>query len=193
MTKSIKGYVGMGIVTVVFLLIGAGFMYVGAVSSHKLDKLNTQVSALKGKQTLTRFQRERPVYSEAETAIETFMSGYLTFNNQQDFDNRRKNVKQIITNDVYENRLLFKIDKYHKVRQLALEGTYVKSDVVPQNLSNNVLTATVLATQTLNFSGQKGKDTIKSFTVTYDGALHKITKVTPEGTFQLNADSSIIS
>ncbi|WP_143698397.1 hypothetical protein [Weissella cibaria] len=92
---------------------------------------------------------------------------------------------------MYNDKLLFKVDKYHKITQLTLQGTYVKSDVIPTKLVNNKLTATVYATQTLNFKDKQGKDAVKVFQITYDGNAGKLTKVTATGNYEINTDSSV--
>ena len=103
----------------------------------------------------------------------------------------RDAVKSLVTEDVYNDKLLFKVDKYHKITQLTLQGTYVKSDVIPTKLVDNKLTATVYATQTLNFKDKQGKDAVKAFDITYDGHRGKLTSVKEDGTIDVNVDSSV--
>lgn len=135
-------------------------------------------------------QRKRPLNSETENHVTQFMSGYLTFDDQQMFNHRRQVVKSLVSPNVYQDRQVFKVDKYHKVKQLSLQGTYVDNIIVPIKIAQQQLTVKVFATQTLNFANQSGKNALKVFTVTYDGQSHKITAVTDDGNFNLSADSS---
>lgn len=179
-------------VTVVLLIVG-GVLFLKANATQTVNESYvTQSNALRKKGQLSKFQRQRPVYSATELAIDQFMSGYLTFDNQQDFDDRAKAVKSLVTPAVYADKKLFKVDKYHKITQMSLEGAYVKSEVVPIDLKNNQLTATVYATQTLNIANQQGKDTVKVFNVMYDGDTNKITSVEQTGVYTIQADSELV-
>lgn len=173
-------------------LVGGGLvLHDGLTKEHRADELRLENKLVKEKGKTTAFQRSRPLYSAAETAIDKFMNGFMTFSDQKEFDERRSTVKSLVTKDVYNDKLLFKVDKYHKVKQLDLQGTYVKSEIVPTGLTHDELVATVYVTQTLNFKDKQGKDAVKVFTVQYDGNTGKLTKVTSEGNYELNVDSSV--
>lgn len=179
-------------VTAVLLIVGGVLFLKANATQTANESYVTQTNTLRKKGQLSKFQRQRPVYSVAELAIDQFMSGYLTFDNQQDFDDRAKAVKSLVTPTVYADKKLFKVDKYHKITQMSLEGAYVRSEVVPIYLKNNQLTATVYATQTLNLANQQGKDTVKVFNVVYDGTTNKITSVEQTGVYTIQADSELM-
>lgn len=191
MIRSTKLVLFLSLVGLATLIGGGLVLHDGAVKARQADTLRLEEKVIKTKGSATAFQRTRPVYSAAETAIDKFMTGYLTFSNQKEFDARRDAVKSLVTEDVYNDKLLFKVDKYHKITQLTLQGTYVKSDVIPTKLVDNKLIATVYATQTLNFKDKQGKDAVKVFQITYDGNAGKLTKVTATGNYEINTDSSV--
>lgn len=179
-------------VTVVLLIVGGVLFLKANATKTANESYVTQTNILRKKGQLSKFQVQRPAYSAAELAIDQFMSGYLTFDNQQDFDDRAKAVKSLVTPGVYADKKLFKVDKYHKITQMSLEGTYVKSEVVPVDFKNDQLTATVYATQTLNIANQQGKNTVKVFNVAYDSNTNKITSVEQTGVYTIQADSELM-
>ena len=191
MIRSTKLVLFLSLVGLATLIGGGLVLHEGAVKARQADTLRMEEKVIKTKGSATAFQRTRPVYSAAETAIDKFMTGFLTFSDQKEFDARRDVVKSLVTEDVYNDKLLFKVDKYHKITQLTLQGTYVKSDVIPTKLVDNKLTATVYATQTLNFKDKQGKDAVKAFEITYDGQRGKLTSVKEDGTIDVNVDSSV--
>lgn len=191
MTRFTKMSILLAFVGLATLVGGGLVLHDGLAKEHRVAELRLEDKLIKDKGKTTAFQRSRPIYSAAETAIDKFMNGFMTFSDQKDFDERRSTVKSLVTNDVYNDKLLFKVDKYHKITQLDLQGTYVKSEVVPTGLEHNELTATVYVTQTLNFKDKQGKDAVKAFTVKYDGDDGKLTKVTSDGNYELNVDSSL--
>ncbi|MFH7316287.1 hypothetical protein ACHWP0_07830 [Weissella cibaria] len=191
MTRSTKISIILTIVGLAALMGGGLVLHNGLVKERQVDTIRLKDKVVRDEGKTTAFQRQRPVYSAAENAIDSFMNGFLTFSDQKEFDNRRKTVKSLVTQAVDNDKLLFKVDKYHKITQLSLQGTYVKCAVIPTKLVNNQLTASVYATQTLNFKDKQGKDAVKAFTVTYDGNTGKLTKVTSEGNYEVNTDSSV--
>lgn len=191
MTRSTKLVIFLSLVGLVTLIGGGLVLHDGSVKARQADTLRLEEKAINTKRSATAFQRTRPVYSAAETTIDKFMAGFLTFSDQKEFDARQDAVKSLVTKDVYNDKLLFKFDKYHKITQLTLQGTYVKSDVIPTKLVNNKLTAIVYATQTLNFKDKQGKDAVKAFEITYDGQRGKLTSVKEDGTIDVNVDSSV--
>ncbi|KAA8440915.1 hypothetical protein FKV75_03555 [Weissella paramesenteroides] len=91
---------------------------------------------------------------------------------------------------VYDNRRLFKEDKYSKTRQLGLQSTFVKNQIVPTKITDQQLEATVYTTQELNFEDEEGQDTIKVFQVTYDGKTDKLVKIDQQGVYNIAVDST---
>ncbi|MCS9992739.1 hypothetical protein EFL69_06550 [Weissella confusa] len=191
MIRSTKINIFLTLVGLTALMVGGLVLHNGLVKERQVDTIRLKDKVVRYEGKTTAFQRQRPVYSSAETAIDRFMNGFLTFSDQKEFDNRRETVKSLVTQAVDNDKLLFKVDKYHKITQLSLQGNYVKSAVIPTKLVNNQLTASVYATQTLNFKDKQGKDAVKAFTVTYDGNTGKLTKVTSEGNYEVNTDSSV--
>ena len=190
MTPSIKKMLAVNGASLFMIVVGIVAVYMGHTKAQQAASYRVESKSLLNEQKLTKFQRQRPVYSAGETKIDDFMTGFLTFSNQKEFDSRRQSLRSIVSKSVYDNGIFFKTDKYHKVKQLSLEGTYVRSDVIPTGLAHNQLTANVYATQTLNFKGKQGKDVVKAYTVTYDGQTGKLTSVTEHGTLSVNVDSA---
>ena len=86
---------------------------------------------------------------------------------------------------------MFKEDKYNKTKQLGLQSTFVKNQIVPTKISDSQLEATVYTTQKLNYEDEEGKDTVKVFKITYDGKVDKLSKIEQQGVFEMAIDSTI--
>jgi len=192
MTRSTKKLLAVNGLSLLLIVGGIIVAYRGYMKSQQATSYQVESKGLQKEQKLTKFQRERPIYSAGEKTIDEFMSGFLTFSNQKEFDGRRNLLRSTVSKSVFDDGVVFKTDKYHKVKQLSLEGTYLHSDVIPTSLTHNQLTADVYATQTLNFTGKQGKDVVKVYTVTYDGKTGKLISVKEHGTIDFNVDSSII-
>lgn len=176
--------------SVVAIVMGCVFMLNGA--NHQTERKQQQVH-LKQQQTqrkLSKFERERPLYSRTEERLETFMSAYFNYDDQKAYNHRRQAAKKVVNPAVYDNRRLFKEDKYSKTRQLGLQSTFVKNQIVPTKITDQQLEATVYTTQELNFEDEEGQDTIKVFQVTYDGKTDKLVKIDQQGVYNIAVDST---
>lgn len=176
--------------SVVAIVMGCVFMLNGA--NHQTERKQQQVH-LKQQQTqrkLSKFERERPLYSRTEERLDTFMSAYFNYDDQKAYNHRRQAAKKVVSPAVYDNRRLFKEDKYSKTRQLGLQSTFVKNQIVPTKITDQQLEATVYTTQELNFEYEEGQDTIKVFQVTYDGKTDKLVKIDQQGVYNIAVDST---
>lgn len=176
--------------SVVAIVMGCVFMLNGA--NHQTERKQQQVH-LKQQQTqrkLSKFEQERPLYSRTEERLDTFMSAYFNYDDQKAYNHRRQAAKKVVSPAVYDNRRLFKEDKYSKTRQLGLQSTFVKNQIVPTKITDQQLEATVYTTQELNFEDEEGQDTIKVFQVTYDGKTDKLVKIDQQGFYNIAVDST---
>lgn len=178
----------MSILAVIF---GSIMMYAGANHKQQQVQQQTQLKKTQTQHKLSQFERQRPLYSQTEKKLDTFMSAFFNYDDQKAYDHRHRVTKKVVSADVYNNRRLFKEDKYNKTSQLGLQSTFVKNQIIPTKIENNQLEATVYTTQTLNFEDEEGKDTVKVFKITYDGKTDQLTKIDQQGVFDMAVDSTI--
>lgn len=187
MTRSTKlFYLICGSLSILAVIFGSIMMYAGA--NHKQQ---TQLKKTQTQHKLSQLERQRPLYSQTEKKLDTFMSAFFNYDDQKAYDHRHRVTKKVVSADVYNNRRLFKEDKYNKTSQLGLQSTFVKNQIIPTKIENNQLEATVYTTQTLNFEDAEGKDTVKVFKITYDGKTDKLTKIDQQGVFYMAVDSTV--
>lgn len=170
----------------VAIVIGFVFIFMGANQKATQTKQQDHLQ----QQKLSKFERERPLYSQTEKRLDTFMSAYFNYDDQKGYNHRRKAAKKVVSQAVYDNRKLFKEDKYSKTRQLGLQSTFVKNQIIPTKITDQQLEATVYTTQRLNFEDEDGKDTVKVFQVTYDGETDKLVKIEQRGIYNIAVDST---
>ena len=180
---------------VIVLAIGFGSWqtYEGRLMKVAVNEKHVQISQKNKKTKLTRIIMKRPIYSAAEEVTDQFMSTFLTYDDQVSYDARRKHVKSLVSEDVYQDRKLFKTDKYQKVTQLQLQSTYDKMFFIPTKLDETTQTIAgkVYASYSVNFEGENAKTVTKVFTITYDARQDKLVQVDTNGMFNLSADSSL--
>ena len=157
-----------------------------ATQTEQQDHLQQQQT----QQKLSKFEREHPLYSQTEKRLDIFMSDYFNYDDQKGYNHRRKAAKKVVSQAVYDNRKLFKEDKYSKTRQLGLQSTFVKNQIIPTKITDQQLEATVYTTQRLNFEDEDGKNTVKVFQITYDGETDKLVKIEQQGIYNIAIDST---
>ncbi|MCT0485823.1 hypothetical protein [Weissella paramesenteroides] len=192
MTRSTKWFYGIcGGLSTLAILFGSIMAYTGA--SHKQAQVHqeTQLKKTQAQVATSKFERQRPLYSQTEKKLDTFMSAFFNYDNQQGYDHRRQSTKKVVSQSVYDDKKLFKDDKYKKTKQLGLQSTFVKNQIVPTKINDSQLEATVYTTQKLNYEDEKGKDTVKVFKITYDGQTDKLSKIKQQGVFEMAIDSTI--
>lgn len=192
MTRSTKWFYGIcGSLSTLAILFGSIMAYTGA--SHKQAQVHqeTQLKKTQAQVATSKFERQRPLYSQTEKKLDTFMSAFFNYDNQQGYDHRRQGTKKVVSQSVYDDKKLFKEDKYKKTKQLGLQSTFVKNQIVPTKINDSQLEATVYTTQKLNYEDQEGKDTVKVFKITYDGQTDKLSKIEQQGVFEMAIDSTI--
>lgn len=192
MTRSTKWFYGIcGGLSTLAILFGSIMAYTGA--SHKQAQVHqeTQLKKTQAQVATSKFERQRPLYSQTEKKLDTFMSAFFNYDNQQGYDHRRKGTKKVVSQSVYDDKKLFKDDKYKKTKQLGLQSTFVKNQIVPNKINDSQLEATVYTTQKLNYEDEEGKDTVKVFKITYDGQTDKLSKIKQQGVFEMAIDSTI--
>lgn len=192
MTRSTKWfYMICGSLSILAIIFGSIMMYAGANHKQQQVQQQTQLKKTQTQHRLSQFERQRPLYSQTEKRLDTFMTAFFNYDDQKAYDHRHRATKKVVSADVYNNRCLFKEDKYHKTSQLGLQSTFVKNQIIPTKIDNNQLEATVYTTQTLNFEDEEGKDTVKVFKITYDGKTDKLTKIDQQGVFDMAVDSTV--
>lgn len=192
MTRSTKWFYGIcGSLSTLAILFGSIMAYTGA--SHKQAQVHqeTQLKKTQAQVAASKFERQRPLYSQTEKKLDTFMSAFFNYDNQQGYDHRRQGTKKVVSQSVYDDKKLFKDDKYKKTKQLGLQSTFVQNQIVPTKITDSQLEATVYTTQKLNYEDEEGKDTVKVFKVTYDGKTDKLSKIKQQGVFEMAIDSTI--
>ena len=192
MTRSTKWFYGIcGSLSTLAILFGSIMAYTGA--SHKQAQVHqeTQLKKTQAQVAASKFERQRPLYSQTEKKLDTFMSAFFNYDNQQGYDHRRQGTKKVVSQSVYDDKKLFKEDKYKKTKQLGLQSTFVKNQIVPTKINDSQLEATFYTTQKLNYEDEEGKDTVKVFKITYDGQTDKLSKIEQQGVFEMAIDSTI--
>lgn len=192
MTRSTKWFYGIcGGLSLFAILFGSIMAYTGASYKQAQVQQETQLKKTKAQVATSKFERQRPLYSQTEKKLDTFMSAFFNYDNQQGYDHRRKGAKKVVSQSVYDDKKLFKDDKYKKTKQLGLQSTFVKNQIVPTKITDSQLEATVYTTQQLNYEDEEGKDTVKVFKITYDGKTDKLSKIKQQGVFDMAIDSTI--
>lgn len=179
-----------GGLSVVAIVIGFVFIFMGANQKATQTEQQDHLQQQQTQQKLSKFERERPLYSQTEKRLDTFMSAYFNYDDQKGYNHRRKAAKKVVSQAVYDNRKLFKEDKYSKTRQLGLQSTFVKNQIILTKITDQQLEATVYTTQRLNFEDEDGKDTVKVFQITYDGETDKLVKIEQQGIYNIAVDST---
>lgn len=192
MTRSTKWFYGIcGGLSTLAILFGSIMAYTGA--SHKQAQVHqeTQLKKTQAQVATYKFERQRPLYSQTEKKMDTFMSAFFNYDNQQGYDHRHKGTKKVVSQSVYDDKKLFKDDKYKKTKQLGLQSTFVQNQIIPTKITDSQLEATVYTTQKLNYQDEEGQDTVKVFKITYDGTIDKLSKIKQQGVFDMAIDSTI--
>ena len=192
MTRSTKWFYGIcGGLSILAILFGSIMAYTGASHKQAQDQQETQLKKTQANVATSRFEQQRPLYSQTEKKLDTFMSAFFNYDNQQGYDHRRKGTKKVVSQSVYDDKKLFKEDKYNKTKQLGLQSTFVQNQIIPTMITDSQLEATVYTTQKLNYEDEEGKNTVKVFKITYDGQTDKLSKIKQQGVFEMAIDSTI--
>ncbi|TYC51050.1 hypothetical protein ESZ50_00515 [Weissella muntiaci] len=186
------------IVIAVFSLISLTFLTVSVIDT------NNQKASINDKIQMTHKKSEdlvideakekkskRPGISNSLDALNDFFDGYYTFENQQEYNNRAKSLRNVASSDVLTDEKIFESDPYKKVKQLELQSKFTSLKFFPATLNDTEVTGSVYVSYSANYADKKAGTGQALYDVTFNRSDNKITNISKKGDLSVNTDSTL--
>ena len=134
---------------------------------------------------------KRPGISSTLDALNVFFDGYYTFENQQEYNNRAKSLRNVARSDVLNDERIFEPDPYKKVKQLDLQSKFTSLKFFPATLNDTEVTGSVYVSYSANYADKKAGTGQALYDVTFNRSDNKITNITKKGDLSVNTDSKL--
>lgn len=133
-----------------------------------------------------------PQVTEANQAVTRVFSAMVTYNSQQSYDSRRDNVRDLLTNEVYDSDKAFSPDPNQKVASLNLKSNFKNAELFPNNVADSNLTGKVLVTFESGYDNRNKGTSYVVYDVDYDTEINKFTSISYEGSYNLGVNSDLL-
>lgn len=177
--------------SVLIFLLSLALLVFGLTLNQKSGDISSKVTSLSNENKLSKFGN-RKIYNAANQSINDFFTTFNTFDDQASYNNRSKLVQRIATKNVYQDKTLFKVDKYQKVKQVGLQSQFNDIDFIPNNLEGDNIAGTVIVNYSVKLDKKAKRDVQSLYNVEFSAKQNKIIKIEQVGTFDISVNSDLL-
>ncbi|KRN74799.1 hypothetical protein IV73_GL001076 [Weissella kandleri] len=179
------------IFSVLMFLLSIALLVFGMTLNQKSGDISSKVATLSNENKLSRLDN-RKIYNAANQSINDFFTTFNTFDDQSSYNNRSKLVQTSSAKNVYQDKTLFKVDKYQKVKQVGLQSQFNDMDFIPNYLTKDSIAGTVVVNYSVKLDKKAKRDVQSLYNVEFSVKQNKITKLEQVGTFDISVNSDLL-